>query len=92
MEQQFTKEEAFNLLGETIQFKEDLYSEYPEIDMKFISIASGTVADVFSIEVHDGDFYLGLYVDVNFELMDKEKFYQYCQLVNPESISNACAV
>jgi hypothetical protein len=86
----FTKQEAINLLGQSVMFKETMYLEAE--DLKFPMFEKGLLAEVNLIENQPEGITISLLIDEHLEQFDKLRFEQYCQLVQPEITAHACSV
>lgn len=85
---QFTKQEAIELLGRTVEFKETVYIEAAGV--KYPSIKAGTQCSVYLIENKPDGIELGLLVDFDYRFFNKLGFNYYCQVM-PEADDHACA-
>ncbi len=90
MKEQFTKEEAFSLLGESVIIKNTVY--FDQDGIKYPLINAGVIAPVYIIENSPEGLMIVLLIDGDYSHFDKEGFDTYCQLVKPEIIHHACSV
>lgn len=90
MAEQFTKQEAFDLFGQTVIFKETIYFEYE--DLKFPLVAKGTVSKVYLVQDQPEGITVAMLIDEDLTELDKQAFERHCQLVKPEIVHHACSV
>jgi len=92
MAKEFTKQEAFNLFGQTVRFKETIYFENEEPKLKFPLVEKGTVSKVYMVQEHSEGITVAMLIDEDLTELNKEGFERYCQLVKPEIVRHACSV
>jgi len=90
MSEYFTKQEAINLLGQTVQFKETMYFEVE--DLKFVKFEKGILAEVNVIQCQPEGLTISLLIDEDLEQFDKPGFQHFCQLLHPEITAHACSL
>ncbi len=88
--EQFTKQEALDLFGQTVLFKETIYFEHE--DLKFPLVEQGTVSEIYLVTNHPEGIMVSMLIDEDLTELDKQAFDRYCQIVQPEIIHHACSV
>jgi len=73
----FTKEEAINLLGQTVEITQTIYHNYHG-HLDFPRIPKGTQAEVYLVENSSEGITISLLVDEVLEQFDKDEFNQHC--------------
>lgn len=80
MNNQFTKQEALNLFGSKVRFKETLYFEQGTV--KYPIIEKGFISHVYLIENDSCGIKVTFLIDEQYHEFSKQQFERYCELMD----------
>lgn len=86
MENQFTKQQAVELLGEVLMFSKDFQEVIDSKPRELIK--SGEVGKVTSVDAWDNEIKLTLDVYGNYYSVNRQQFESHCTILKPEIITH----